>query len=529
MCGFLAYFGESLDIETLEAESQKIQYRGPDNTKSIKINEKMFMSFHRLSIIDVTENANQPLFHPDDPGISLVCNGEIYNYKELIKKFDLKVSSGSDCEVIVHLYKKLGLKKMLSLLDGVFSFCLYDSHKDVLFVARDPYGVRPCFISISESFTAIASELKALSNIATNIIPFQPGCWWSSDYPTVITSYCSLPLVYASDSNEKNICEKIRDLLSAAVNKRLMSDREVGCLLSGGLDSSLVASLVAQSFDNPKNLKTFSIGMKGSPDLKYARLVADHIKSDHHEVMVSEKEFLDSIEKVIYNIESYDTTTVRASVGNYLVSKYISENTDVKVVFNGDGADEVCMGYVYNINAPTEYEFYEENKRLLSEIYLFDVLRSDRSISSNGLEPRTPFLDREFVRYYMSLKPSLKMFGNGKPEKYLLRKSFSDENILPDDVLWRNKCAFSDGVSDINNSWHEIIKELVDKKITDEEFERERSRFSICKPALKESYYYRKIYESHFGRNLNLIPHFWMPRWVNTLDPSARELDGYRE
>jgi len=281
--------------------------------------------------------------------------------------------------------------------------------------------------------------------------------------------------------------------------------------------------------DDPKKLKTFSVGMEGSPDLEYAKKVAEHIKSDHHHIELEERDFLEAIETVIYNIESYDTTTVRASVGNYLVSKYIKENTQVKVVFNGDGADEVCMGYVYNVNAPTREDFLHENQRLLREIYLFDVLRSDRCISSNGLEARTPFLDKSFTSYYMSIPSEMKMFGNGKPEKYLLRKSFEDSGLLPPEVLWRNKCAFSDGVSNIKNSWHKTLKEFIDSQISDEEFNAEKEKFLICKPVLKESYFYRKVYESFYGNNADLIPHFWMPRWTSTNDPSARELENYQE
>ena len=241
-------------------------------------------------------------------------------------------------------------------------------------------------------------------------------------------------------------------------------------------------------------------------------------------------EFLDAIETVIYTIESFDTTTVRASVGNYLVSKFISENSNCKVIFNGDGADEVCCGYVYLKNTPSPSALQNESERLVEEIHYFDVLRSDRSISSNGLEARTPFLDKAFVKYYLSIPAELKTFdGDIRLEKHLLRKAFDNKEILPDDVLWRRKCAFSDGVSSQKNSWHHIIQSFVDQKISDEEFRRESPRISHCTPRLKESYYYRKIFEKHFGNNDQLIPHFWMPKWTNVLDPSARELEDYRE
>jgi len=308
-----------------------------------------------------------------------------------------------------------------------------------------------------------------------------------------------------------------------------MTEREIGCLLSGGLDSSLICALVNKYYEGPK-LNTFSIGLPGSIDLEYAQIVANHLGTKHHRIEVSENEFLNAIEIVIYNIESYDTTTVRASVGNYLVSKYISENSDCKVIFNGDGADECCCGYVYLKNAPTSKDLQKESEKLVEEIHYFDVLRSDRSISSNGLEARTPFLDKAFVKYYLSIPAELKMFdGVNRLEKYLLRKAFDGQGLLPDQVLWRRKCAFSDGVSAKKKSWHHIIQSFVDQKVSDEEFQRERVKIEHCTPQLKESYYYRKVFANYFRNNEQLIPHFWMPKWTNTIDPSARELTGYEE
>ena len=308
-----------------------------------------------------------------------------------------------------------------------------------------------------------------------------------------------------------------------------MAEREIGCLLSGGLDSSLISALVNKYYEGPK-LNTFSIGLPGSIDLEYAQHVADHLGTKHHQIEVSEYDFLNAIETVIYNIESYDTTTVRASVGNYLVSKFISENSDCKVIFNGDGADEVCCGYVYLKNAPTPEALQKESEKLVEEIHYFDVLRSDRSISSNSLEARTPFLDKAFVKYYLSIPAELKTFdGVDRLEKYLLRKAFDGHGLLPDNVLWRRKCAFSDGVSSQKNSWHQIIKTFIDEKISDAEFNRESVAITHCKPMLKESYYYRKIFESHFEKNEKLIPHFWMPNWTTVIDPSARELQDYQE
>jgi asparagine synthase (glutamine-hydrolysing) len=540
MCGIFAGYTPMvcfLEMGILQSEFDKIQYRGPDLTKfALDKNEHVALGFHRLAINGVGSTGDQPMTHPEDPDLVLVCNGEIYNHKQLIKENGFKTKSDSDCEVILHMYKKHGIRDTVKQLDGVFAFVIYDRKKDLMVAARDRFGVRPLFIGYESTFnrscpTFLSSEAKAISDLSEYVTPFPPGTVWFSDEPYLFSAYynCSYPVTV--EGTEEEMCQNIRELLTKSVEKRMMSEREIGCLLSGGLDSSLISALVSKNMRaNGKKLKTFSIGMEGSPDLEYAKKVAEHIGSDHHVVQLTSQEFLDAIETVIYNIESYDTTTVRASVGNYLVSKYIRANTNCKVVFNGDGADEVCMGYVYNQNAPSDEDFFYENIRLLREIHYFDVLRSDRSISSNGLEPRTPFLDKDFVEYYMNIEPEFKRFGkNGKPEKYLLRKAFEGTGLLPDEVLWRHKCAFSDGVSSIENSWHKTLKEFVDSQLSDEEFEEIKKKTEHCRPILKESAFYRKIYESYYGEHVGLIPHFWMPRWTDVVDPSARELSNYKE
>tara|TARA_Y100000590_G_scaffold347953_1_gene398754 strand:- start:161 stop:1429 length:1269 start_codon:yes stop_codon:yes gene_type:complete len=419
-----------------------------------------------------------------------------------------------------------GIEKTVSELDGVFMFVLSDKNKNILYSARDPYGVRPGFIGYDEDDIYICSESKSLISYCSKILSFKPGCWWSSESNS-FKQYHKLEFI--ENSHIESVYDNVNKLLKEAVVKRLMSDRKIGCLLSGGLDSSLIASLVSRELSHSK-IETFSIGMPGSIDLEYAKDVAKFIDSKHHSIEISEIEFLKSINEVIYNIESYDITTVRASVGNYLVSKYIKKNTDCKVIFNGDGSDEVCCGYFYLKNAPNLSSLQNENKRLLDEIHFFDVLRSDRSISSNGLEPRTPFLDKRFVQYYYSISPKFKMFdGENKIEKYILRKAFEKDNLLPKEVLWRNKCAFSDGVSNKNKSWHIIISAYVDDIISDEEFLFESKKINHCRPISKESYFYRKIFNNFFGNHDNLIPHFWMPKWSAINDPSARELDEYKE
>jgi asparagine synthase (glutamine-hydrolysing) len=545
MCGIYAYLGKKYRIQDLLEYFRLTYYRGPDDQKMVCLgrdDHRVILGFHRLSIIDVHADANQPLYLNN---LVLICNGEIYNYKELIRDHELHVHTGSDCEVIIHLYKKYGIEKAIQMLDGVFAFVLFDGNTGELVVGRDPFGVRPMFMGkTDDDETLICSEIKSIHAMCKGgtIKQFPGGCWMKIKYgqpkseqiPIRYYEY-KYPVVnpmgtYPSEFIDM-ICAGIRDRLVTAVIKRLMSDRPIGSLLSGGLDSSLITGIVAREFKKrgKGKLRTFVISIGNGPDLAYARKVADYIGSDHHEIILTEKEFLKAIMEVIYNIESYDTTTVRASVGNYLVAKYIKQNTDVTVVYNGDGSDEQS-GYIYLANAPSTDAFQHELERLLSEISFFDVLRSDRSVSSHwSLEARTPFLDKDFVQYYMSIDPKLKMYSEGdKIEKYLLRRAFADEKIIPDEVLWRRKEAFSDGCSDKARSWHTIISEHVNEIYSDEEFEARVKFIEHNKPQLKESLYYRDIFEGHFGKkHVNVIPHFWMPNWTDQIDPSARELEVY--
>ena len=529
MCGIFSYKGRTHAWSDLQDAVNLIGYRGPDNTHYNKIADDVLFAFHRLAIVGTTESGNQPMKHPLDDSLTLICNGEIYNYKDLAEMYGFSLTTGSDCEIILYMYRKFGIEKTVNALDGVFMFVLHDASSNQLFASRDPIGVRPGFMGRIEDEIFIASEAKPLIQFCDTILPFPPGTWWCSDMPEIFNRYFTYNSAVIKDKNEDTICDQIRILMIDAVKKRLMSEREIGCLLSGGLDSSLITSLVSR-YNNGQRLNTFSIGMPGSVDLEYAQIVADFLGTKHHQITISEKDFLDAINTVIYNIESYDTTTVRASVGNYLVSKYISINTNCKVIFNGDGSDEVCCGYVYLKNAPSLEVLQSESERLVEELHYFDVLRSDRSISSNGLEARTPFLDKAFVKYYLSIPAEMKMFdGEQRLEKHLLRKAFDYQDLLPDEVLWRRKCAFSDGVSSQKKSWHKIIQTFVDQRISDDEFFRERRLFKHCTPQLKESYYYRKVFQEFFGDNGELIPHFWMPRWTNVVDPSARELADYKE
>jgi len=539
MCGIFAYIASNAHVfkkEHLEESFKRLKQRGPDNSTLIELNENITFGFHRLSINDLSDLGNQP-FQMND--VSLICNGEIFNYNELKTQFGFETVSNSDCEIIIHLYKhfKGNVGSFIDLLDAEFSFILYDNITNEVIIARDSFGVRPLFYGldrIGEHF--FASELKGINELCNGtIIQFPAGTFMKLVYKN--SKYVPSEIIKWFDTDFKineqiidseDIYSNIRDLFYTAVKKRLMSERPICCLLSGGLDSSLVASIVAKNIP-PGTLNTFSIGMEGSPDLYYAQKVADFIGSKHHSVVLSENDFLSAIPETIGVIESFDTTSVRASVANYLIGKYISENTDFKVVLNGDGSDEFGS-YLYFSKAPDEESFHNEANRLLSEIHFFDVLRSDRSISSNGLEARVPFLDKDFARYYASIPPKFKMH-NSNMEKYILRKAFEPENLLPTDVLWRSKMAFSDGVSIKNKSWHTIISEYVDTLIPDEEFENNKKLFTHCPPMLKESYFYRLIFDQLYGsHNCNVIPHFWLPKWCgNLVDPSARELSFNKE
>ena len=430
------------------------------------------------------------------------------------------------------------------MLDGVFAFMLYDNKSDKIYVARDPYGVRPLFkyeLDKSINIYGFASELKQLYYLKKNyqggdLQQFSPGTY----------------AIYNNTNNgyqlEKEKCyntfnfnsfdvfpqEKwglyyslIRDNFERAVKKRVENtERPIACLLSGGLDSSLVTSLVKKYYTG-EQLETYSIGLEGAEDLKYAKQVAEFLNTKHTEIIVSEQDFFNAIPEVIEKIESYDTTTVRASVGNYLIGKYIKKHSVAKVIFNGDGSDELCGGYLYMHCAPNALEFDLECKRLLNEICYFDVLRSDRSISTNGLEPRTPFLDRGWVEVYLSIPKEVRFHAlHNLPEKYLLRKAFDNGGYLPDNILWRTKEAFSDGVSSLNRSWYSIIDEKV--KILKGSFVVNEVT-KVNKPTTLEQHYYRDIFDTLYRGCEDVIPHFWMPKFVEANDASARTLKVYAD
>ena len=551
MCGIFSIINNEEEQESIKNAFNKGKSRGPEYSKIVNINN-VTLGFHRLAINGydkenpkVMENSNQP-FHLNN--CWLVCNGEIYNWEKLQSFISSdKISCRSDCDIILHLYVRFGIEQTLQMLDGVFSFIIIDNRvlgQEKIFVARDTYGVRPLFYTYTNGHQFMfASEMKQLIDICDDfeILQFQPGTYdeYIKDPRNNYHRFkqnkpFSMPNSFTDYSieTENDALTRIRISLIKAVEKRVNNtDRPICCLLSGGLDSSLIAALVKRCSKN--QLHTWSIGLKGSEDLRYAKLVSDHIGSIHHSYELEESEFLEAIDDVIYNIESYDTTTVRASVGNWLISKKIKENSDAKVVFNGDGSDELTGGYLYFYKAENNIAFDKECRRLLSDIHYFDVLRSDRSISSHGLEARTPFLDRGFIQTYLSIPSNIRFHvENKKCEKYLLRKAFDGYNLLPDEVLWRTKEAFSDGVSKQNISWYEIIQEYINKFYLNKSNEMQTVNYDKYKdnnpPTTLEQFYYREIFEKYYPNQEKSIPYFWMPKFVEANDASARTLDIYK-
>jgi len=569
MCGIFAL----LNTDNFDYTQQKIiseqfnkgKRRGPEYSKLEDQYMKMYLGFHRLAINGLNSESNQPIVIND---IVLICNGEIYNYKQLYNTLNIKPTTDSDCEIIIHLYINYGIEQTLNMLDGVYSFVLYDTKKDKnnVYVARDPFGVRPLYKlyninDVDELFNmyGFASDLKCLEyfyNQNTNnyrIEQFEPGTYSVFQYNNGLNSrwneiisnksYFLPSFIITSHTNDisetkEETFSRISNDLNNAITKRCVTtERPVACLLSGGLDSSLIAALVADYFrGNGKQIETYSIGLENSEDIKYARIVADYIQSNHTEIIVTEEQMFNSIPEVIKAIETYDTTTVRASIGNYLIGKHIATNSDAKVIFNGDGSDELFGGYLYMNKCPDDIEFDKEIRRLLKDIYNFDVLRSDKSISSNGLEPRTPFLDRNFINNILSIPTYFRNHNNfGLTEKYLLRNSFTHlfysdclgRQILPDEILWRKKEAFSDGVSSQGRSLFTILQEKISKRMNEEQCSLQTDYINSKQGIELEKIYYKQIFDKEFPNCSHIIPYFWMPKYTNAYDPSARTLDVY--
>jgi asparagine synthase (glutamine-hydrolysing) len=515
MCGIFAYLGNNYTDEELQKYANNISHRGPDSNRSMRINETLFFAFFRLSINGLNPESDQPMIYK---GIYLICNGEIFNFKDLIKthQFNDDYKSDSDCEIILHLYHKFGIDETCKQLDGEYSFVLYDSNKNVLYIARDQLGIRSLYWG-GTCELCICSELKGMPSDIKDIKQFPPASYWSSDSNEIVKFY-SFNDNLIDEDDENIIIDNIRTLFTSAVEKRLMSDRKLACLLSGGLDSTTVSAIVASKYE-PYSLNTYSIGLKGSVDLHYAKIAADYFKTNHTSIELTTEEFLEAIEKTIYQIESYDTTTVRASVGNYLVSLYIKEHTDDTVIFCGDVSDEIFGSYRGFYYAKDDGDFYHANNKMVDNIQYFDVLRSDKSISGASLEARVPFSDIHFLKYCMSIKPHHKRFSQDRIEKYLFRKAF--EHLLPHELAWRVKTAFSDGVSNQEKPWYLIIKEYMDTKYSDDEYEERKLKYTHNQPYDKESLYYREVFEMYYPHRAHTIPYFWKQPFVTEKDPSA--------
>ena len=523
MCSIMGFTSPTLTPEAVKPFFDRTLSRGPDQSRMEPAGSGM-LCFHRLAIMGLTEEGMQP-FHLD--GDMVVCNGELYGFRpirqELSKKYVFR--SQSDCEIILPLYREYGLT-MFEKLDAEFAMILYDSRKDSLIAARDPIGIRPLFYGyLSDGSIVFASEAKNLVGLCKEVYPFPPGHYYADGK---FVRYADLTTVeqYSTDDLD-TVCRTIREKLIAAVDKRLDADAPLGFLLSGGLDSSLVCAISAKLLG--KKIRTFAIGMDLDPiDLKYARRAADFIGADHTEVTMTRQQVLDSLEEVISLLGTYDITTIRASMGMYLCCKAIHQTTDVRVLMTGEISDEL-FGYKYTDFAPSPAAFQQEAKKRVDELYMYDVLRADRCISANSLEARVPFGDLDFVKYVMSIDPKLKV-NTYHMGKYLLRRAFAQDRILPDDILWRQKAAFSDAVG---HSMVDDLKEYAETKYTDAEFEQKRQQYTFAQPFTKESLLYREIFERYYPGQAPMVKDFWMPNkdWegCQVSDPSARVLSNYGE
>ncbi len=568
MCGIFALLNrkQTLSLNTAERGFEKGRNRGPEYSVLKEMGGHVLFGFHRLAINGMDTISNQPI---SVQNVHLICNGEIYNFKHLYEQLGITPSTHSDCEVIIHLYIRYGMAQTLAMLDGVFAFVLFDERHHKVYVARDPFGVRPLYAMVpshicAQNQFAFSSELKMLTDLkqaldepnfpTCNIMPFLPGRFQEMVFDkyqwtllTPLSIYHRLPFSCVRTTTEQSLADIYKGVqyyFKEAIKKRYFNtDRPVACLLSGGLDSSSIVACINELHKQTtaQPLETYSIGLLGSEDLRNARIVADYLGTKHTEVILQEGDFFRAIEDTIYNIETFDTTTVRASIPNSELCKHISKVSGAKVIFNGDGADELFGGYIYEYKAPDAYAFDADIRRLLDNIYKHDVRRSDGSISSHGLEPRTPFLDRALVQYVMSISPEIRFHvQNGKCEKYLFRNAFSREHcvnaegnqLLPDCILWRTKEAFSDGVSSSKERslftvLQEQITEHLNKTSTKEERLQKMATYTHLAPKTDEQYYYRTLFDKLFPGCDQVVTDFWMPRFVQTDDPSARTLALY--
>ena len=521
MCSIMGYCDVCADTEAFTRGFLQTVSRGPDDSRIVDVGRGL-LGFHRLAIMGLTPEGMQP-FELD--GSYVVCNGELYGFQKLKDELTAKgytFQSGSDCELLLPLWREHGVD-MFRLLDAEFALILYDGKSGEFIAARDPIGIRPLYYGFDKKGVIVfASEAKNLTGLCDVILPFPPGHYYKDgkfvcyDDITKVDQVC--------DDDLETVCKNIHKKLVAGVHKRLVADAKVGFLLSGGLDSSLVCAIAARESKTP--IRTFAIGMREDAiDLKYAREVADYIGSDHTEVIMTREQVLDSLDFVIKMLGTFDITTIRASMGMYLLCKWIHENTDIRVLLTGEISDEL-FGYKYTDFAPSAEEFQKESEKRIRELHMYDVLRADRCISVNSLEARVPFGDLDFVRYVLAIDPAKKMNVYGKG-KYLLRHAFEGD-YLPHDILYREKAAFSDAVG---HSMVDHLKAFAEDCYTDEQFEARRTRFAHAQPFTKESLLYREIFEKYYPGQSDMIVDFWMPNkaWEggDVNDPSARVLSNY--
>ena len=545
MCSIFGYCGSNSDFETIRKALRRTHSRGPDDSRIVRT-DGGWLGFNRLSIMGLTEGGMQPFVFrnpgtvpysdmqeteegfaaPADSDIILVCNGEIYGFRprkeELIQK-GYRFISDSDCEILPALYREHGTD-MFRMLDAEFALVLYDRKAGSWIAARDPIGIRPLYYGICEDGTYVfASEPKNLTGLVKEIRPFPPGHYFKDG---AFVQYRDMSDVQAcSYDDPETVDRKIHDLLIEGVKKRLDSDTPVGFLLSGGLDSSLVCGIAASLSDKP--LETWAIGMDiDAIDLKYARTVADYIHSNHHEVIITRQDVIEALETVVEVLGTYDITTIRASIGMYLVCKAIHEQSDIRVIMTGEISDEI-FGYKYTDFAPSAEAFQKEAEKRIREIHMYDVLRADRCISANSLEARVPFGDLDFVEYCMSIDPEKKLNRYGKG-KYLLRHAFEKDALIPESILWREKAAFSDAVG---HSLKDDLAEYADQTYTDETYIEGIRRYDHARPFTKESLLYRDLFEKYYPGQSRMVDDFWMPNrnWegCDVTDPSARVLANY--
>lgn len=520
MCSIMGYKGESISYKEFKKHFDETISRGPDMQR-IKSYKDVFLGFERLAIMGLSEEGMQPFELKEN---AIVCNGEIYGFRkikeELKKEYDFV--SESDCEILLPMYEKYGTD-MFAKLDAEYACIIYDAKRDDLVAARDPIGIRPLFYGyVAEGEIIFASEAKNLVGLVDKVMPFPPGHYYADGEFVCYRDITEVKKV--SEDDLETVCEKIHDKLVAGIEKRLDADAPLGFLLSGGLDSSLVCAVSAKLLKKP--IRTFAIGMSTDAiDLKYAKEVADYIGSDHTEIIITKEDVLKALPKVISILGTYDITTIRASIGMYLICKAIHETTNIRVLMTGEISDEL-FGYKYTDFAPDAESFQEESKKRVRELYMYDVLRADRCISTNSMEARVPFGDLEFVEYVMSIAPEKKMNTYGKG-KYLLRHAFEGD-YLPYDILMREKAAFSDAVG---HSMVDYLKEYAEELYSDDEYEEGRKKYSFSTPFTKESLLYRDIFEKYYEGQAEMVVDFWMPNkeWegCNVDDPSARVLSNY--